>query len=231
MAQTVLLALDADSAGQEAMLKASSLAAKRKLELRVVPLAAGMDPAEMVQRDGAEAIKAAVGKAVPFVRFRVERALASGDDSSPGGDATGSSSSCARSSRRCPRARCGWSSHASSPGAWLCLSGWQRRCWRAAGMVAGAGAEVGRAGAGSAQASRQAPASASLAGQGERPRRRDDELTRREDTERAFLALCNRLAGGGRAGARGPRPRGALLERAAAPRGGSSAGWESARGR
>ena len=41
MAQTVLLALDADSAGQEAMLKASTLAAKRKLELRVVPLPAG----------------------------------------------------------------------------------------------------------------------------------------------------------------------------------------------
>jgi len=35
MAQTVLLALDADTAGQEAMLRASSLAAKRKLELRV----------------------------------------------------------------------------------------------------------------------------------------------------------------------------------------------------
>ncbi len=62
MAQTVLLALDADSAGQEAMLKASSLAAKRKLELRVVPLPAGADPAEMIQRDGAEAIKAAVSR-------------------------------------------------------------------------------------------------------------------------------------------------------------------------
>ena len=52
MAQTVLLALDADSAGQEAMLRASSLAAKRKLELRVVPLPAGTDPAELIQRDG-----------------------------------------------------------------------------------------------------------------------------------------------------------------------------------
>ena len=41
MAPTVLLALDADSAGQEAMLRAATLAAKRKLELRVVPLPAG----------------------------------------------------------------------------------------------------------------------------------------------------------------------------------------------
>jgi DNA primase len=85
MAQTVLLALDSDSAGQEAMLRASSLAAKRKLELRVVPLAEGADPAEMIQRDGAEAIGAAVARSVPFVRFRVERVLAAGDDSTPEG--------------------------------------------------------------------------------------------------------------------------------------------------
>ena len=85
MAQTVLLALDADSAGQEAMLKASRLAARRKLELRVVELPAGTDPAELVQRGGAQAIEQAVGAAVPFVRFRVERVLESGEDSSPEG--------------------------------------------------------------------------------------------------------------------------------------------------
>ncbi len=85
MAQTVLLALDADSAGQEAMLKASRLAARRKLELRVVELPAGADPAEFVQRGGAGAFEQAVAAAVPFVRFRVERVLANGDDSSPEG--------------------------------------------------------------------------------------------------------------------------------------------------
>ncbi len=85
MAQTVLLALDADSAGQEAMLRAAGLAAKRKLELRVVPLPAGADPAELVQREGPEAMGAAVKESVPFVRFRVERVLAGGDDSSPEG--------------------------------------------------------------------------------------------------------------------------------------------------
>jgi DNA primase len=85
MAQTVLLALDADSAGQEAMLRASSLAAKRKLELRVVPLVEGADPAEMIQRDGPEAIGAAVARSVAFVRFRVERVLAAGDDTTPEG--------------------------------------------------------------------------------------------------------------------------------------------------
>ncbi|MCW3057163.1 MAG: primase [Solirubrobacterales bacterium] len=85
MAQTVLLALDADSAGQEAMLRASTLAARRKLELRVVALPAGSDPAELIQRDGAEAMRAAVEQSVPFVRFRVERVLAGGDHSTPEG--------------------------------------------------------------------------------------------------------------------------------------------------
>ncbi|HLH14997.1 MAG TPA: DNA primase, partial [Solirubrobacteraceae bacterium] len=85
MAQTVLLALDADSAGQEAMLRASSLAARRRLELRVVPMPAGTDPADLIARNGADAMREAVARSVPFVRFRVERVLASGDDSSPEG--------------------------------------------------------------------------------------------------------------------------------------------------
>jgi DNA primase len=85
MAQTVLLALDADSAGQEAMLRASTLAERRKLELRVVPLPEGTDPADLVQRDGREAMEAAVKESVPFVRFRVERTLDRGDRSSPEG--------------------------------------------------------------------------------------------------------------------------------------------------
>ncbi|HEX3909480.1 MAG TPA: DNA primase [Solirubrobacteraceae bacterium] len=85
MAQTVLLALDADSAGQEAMLRAAGLAAKRSLELRVVPLPTGADPAELIQREGSQAMTAIVERSTPFVRFRVERVLASGDHSSPEG--------------------------------------------------------------------------------------------------------------------------------------------------
>ncbi|MGA9285535.1 MAG: DNA primase [Solirubrobacteraceae bacterium] len=85
MAQTVLLALDADKAGQEAMLKASRLAARRNLELKVVELPAGADPADLIQREGAKAIETAIAGAAPFVRFRVERVLAAGDDTSPEG--------------------------------------------------------------------------------------------------------------------------------------------------
>jgi DNA primase len=85
MASIVLLALDADSAGQEAMLKAARLAAKRKLELRVVELPGGMDPADLIQREGPEAMQAAVDASVPFVRFRVQQVLASGNTQSPEG--------------------------------------------------------------------------------------------------------------------------------------------------
>jgi DNA primase len=79
MAQTVLLALDSDSAGQEAMLRASTLAQRRKLELRVVPLPEGTDPAELLQHGGREAMEGVVAQSVPFVRFRVERILDGGD--------------------------------------------------------------------------------------------------------------------------------------------------------
>jgi len=85
MAGTVLLALDADAAGQDAMLRASALAAKRKLELRVVALPLGKDPADLIADRGADAMAAAIDRSVPFVRFRVERALERGDLASPEG--------------------------------------------------------------------------------------------------------------------------------------------------
>jgi DNA primase len=79
LAPTVQLALDADDAGQEAMLRAARVAAGRKLELRVVPLPEGRDPADVALQEGADAVRALVARSVPFVRFRVERTLLQGD--------------------------------------------------------------------------------------------------------------------------------------------------------
>src|SRR6478609_8973265 len=79
LAPRVQLALDADGAGQEAMLRAARVAAGRKLELRVVPLPAGADPADLVQSEGPDAVAERIDASVPFVRFRVERALATAD--------------------------------------------------------------------------------------------------------------------------------------------------------
>jgi DNA primase len=85
LAPTVLLALDADAAGQEAMLRGARVAARRNMALRVVPLPAGSDPADLVAAEGARAMADRVDTSVPFVRFRVERELAAGDLSSAEG--------------------------------------------------------------------------------------------------------------------------------------------------
>src|SRR6476660_901242 len=79
LAPTVLLALDADSAGQEAMLRAARVAARRNLALRVVALPPGSDPADLVAAEGARAMQRLVDASVPFVRFQVERVLGGSD--------------------------------------------------------------------------------------------------------------------------------------------------------
>ncbi len=81
LAPEVKLALDADSAGKSAMLRAAQIAGRRRppLRLRVVPLPAGEDPADLVQRAGADQIKRLIAESVPFVRFRVLRALETGN--------------------------------------------------------------------------------------------------------------------------------------------------------
>jgi DNA primase len=76
------LCLDADSAGHNAVLKAASLAAGRNMELRVVVLPEGLDPADLLQADGAESLRARVSGSVPFAEFRVDRILGDADSGS-----------------------------------------------------------------------------------------------------------------------------------------------------
>jgi DNA primase len=73
------LCLDADRAGQDAMLRAARVAAGRKLELRVVPLPEGADPADLVASEGADALRARMEASQPFVVFNVERILGRAD--------------------------------------------------------------------------------------------------------------------------------------------------------
>jgi len=79
------LCLDADRAGQDAMLRASRLAAGRELELRVVPLPEGTDPADLIERDGADALRSLVQSSTPFVVFNVARILERADTRSAEG--------------------------------------------------------------------------------------------------------------------------------------------------
>ena len=184
MAQTVLLALDADSAGQEAMLRASGLAAKRNLELRVVPLPAGADPADLIQREGPEAMTAIVERSVPFVRFRVERVLAGGDDSSPEGqdrmidELRPVFAQVGPGAMRMELARM-VSSRLAVPESVL-----EQRL-----ATSGGSARAGSTGQPRANGRRQSQAGGERAGNGA-ARRSGALLHGREDTERAFLALC-----------------------------------------
>src|SRR6185437_4410981 len=79
------LCLDADPAGQEAMLRSARVAAGRDLELRVVPLPEGTDPADLIERDGADALRSLVQSSTPFVVFHVERILERADTRSAEG--------------------------------------------------------------------------------------------------------------------------------------------------
>jgi len=82
-AGSVYMALDADSAGQEAMLRAARGARERSVELRVIAMPEGADPAELVARDGADAFEGLLSGAVTVAEFEVRRALASADLSDP----------------------------------------------------------------------------------------------------------------------------------------------------
>ena len=84
MVDEVVLALDADSAGQEAMLRAQRVAAGRKMRLRVAAMPAGVDPAEMMAGEGgAERFRELVEAAVELSDFQVGLVLAGTDVGSP----------------------------------------------------------------------------------------------------------------------------------------------------
>jgi DNA primase len=84
MVEEVVLALDADSAGQEAMLRAQRVAAGRRMRLRVAAIPAGEDPAEMLaDPDGAERFRTLVDAAVELPEFQVGLVLEGTDVASP----------------------------------------------------------------------------------------------------------------------------------------------------
>jgi DNA primase len=84
MVDEVVLALDADSAGQEAMLRAQSVAAGRRMRLRVAAMPAGEDPAEMMAAaEGPERFRGLLEKAEELTAFQVGLVLGRTDIGSP----------------------------------------------------------------------------------------------------------------------------------------------------
>jgi DNA primase len=81
----VFLALDADRAGREAMLRAARLAEDRGVDLRVVDMPEGTDPADLVNAEGADAFIQRMDRAAPMIEFQVRRVLADADLDTPSG--------------------------------------------------------------------------------------------------------------------------------------------------
>ena len=82
---TVVLALDADRAGLDAMLRAARAAEEKRVELMVVELPEGKDPADLVAEGGAEAFTRLLERAISVPEFQTRRVLADADLSTPHG--------------------------------------------------------------------------------------------------------------------------------------------------
>jgi DNA primase len=78
LARRVVLAYDADAAGQGAAERWYGWESEYDIELRVAALPAGRDPADVWQ-ESPDALLAAVAGATPFLQFRVDRLLAAAD--------------------------------------------------------------------------------------------------------------------------------------------------------
>ncbi|MHB1905790.1 MAG: DNA primase [Acidimicrobiales bacterium] len=85
-ARRIVLAYDADGAGQSAAASVYQWERQHEVDVVVARLPDGLDPAELAQRDPA-ALGRAVEGAVPFLRFRLERVLEGADTTSVEGRA------------------------------------------------------------------------------------------------------------------------------------------------
>jgi len=85
-ARRLVLAYDADAAGQDAAEKFYEWERRYELDLAVADLPPGTDPGELSGRDPA-ALQAAVKGARPFLSFRIDRLLARSDVRTPRGKA------------------------------------------------------------------------------------------------------------------------------------------------
>jgi DNA primase len=84
-ARRVVLALDADRSGQEAMLRAARAAEDRRVDLRVAELPEGKDPADAITHGGLRSFEEQLERAMGIVEFQVRRVLADADLDTPSG--------------------------------------------------------------------------------------------------------------------------------------------------
>jgi DNA primase len=182
----VVLALDADEAGQAAMVRVQGVAGERKMRLRVAAMPKGVDPAEMMlEEKGAERFRTLMDNSGELTDFQVGLVLERTDVSSP----------VARDEALAEVAPI-----IAVMGEGVSQSELVRKVAdrldlepaMVMGRVVASTPATGGPGAGASE--QRAPVGRDPGGQGEaaqaRPQARPAELTSRERRERALLAMC-----------------------------------------
>jgi DNA primase len=82
-AEEVVLAMDADRAGEDAMIRAQRVAGARRMRLRVAAMPEGEDPADLLAEGPADRVAALLDDAVDLPAFQVEAAIGRADLTSP----------------------------------------------------------------------------------------------------------------------------------------------------
>ncbi|HXF31108.1 MAG TPA: DNA primase [Solirubrobacterales bacterium] len=184
----VVLALDADEAGQAAMVRVQSVAGERRMRLRVAAMPKGVDPAEMMlEEKGPERFRALVETSGELTDFQVGLVLDRTDVSSP----------VARDQALEEVAPILASMGEGASQSELVRKVADRLDLEPAmvlGRVVASTPATGGPGAGGPEVRRAAPVGRGPGGRGEapqaRPQARTAELTSRERRERALLAMC-----------------------------------------
>ncbi|MFH1386881.1 MAG: DNA primase [bacterium] len=73
---TIVLAFDADSAGQAATIRSAELLRSQGLRVKVATWNEAKDPDELIKRSGVETFKQAINGALPFLEFMIRNILA-----------------------------------------------------------------------------------------------------------------------------------------------------------
>jgi DNA primase len=179
----VVLALDADEAGQAAMVRVQGVAGERRMRLRVASMPKGVDPAEMMlEEKGPERFRALVESAGELTDFQVGLVLERTDVSSP----------VARDEALAEIAPILAAMGEGASQSELVRKVADRLDLEPAmvmGRVVASTPATGGPGAGAAE-ERRAPAASGRGEAQPRPQARPAELTSRERRERALLAMC-----------------------------------------
>jgi DNA primase len=85
--ERAVLAFDADAAGSVASERSFGIHARVGLEVLVTPLPAGKDPADVALAEGGDAVRSILGKAIPLMRFVLEREISRHSLETPEGKA------------------------------------------------------------------------------------------------------------------------------------------------